>query len=216
MRDVIGSSCVLCQQPIESLFDGVFCLECDGPYHHKCFGISLREPIAGRCSYCGGDRLASQAIKAQAQQKGGPGGEFTRICPFCQTAMSGRENRCTCGYSFEQTVPVSKVCPACGGTTYRRTRPSRFVAFVFDRICKSCKTRYAPPTPWWAGLIFILGGLLLGGIPGGLFGIGIIQHILRGDARAILAMLFEGFFTIVGVLSIVHGIRSVLRSLYSA
>src|SRR5262245_44112031 len=45
---------------------------------------------------------------------------------------------------------VSPICPACGGTTFRRVIPYHWVAFQRDRECKDCDNIYTPPTPRWA------------------------------------------------------------------
>src|SRR5262245_32764724 len=44
-------------------------------------------------------------------------------------------------------LPVGVVCPHCGEAKFRQVRPQRLVAFGWDRLCKACGTRYAPPTP---------------------------------------------------------------------
>jgi hypothetical protein len=67
------------------------------------------------------------------------------------------------------TVPVSKVCPRCGGKDYTLRKPRHLVAFAADRVCQGCLTRYSPPTPPWAGavlfpsvvVLFVLGALLI-------------------------------------------------------
>jgi hypothetical protein len=61
--------------------------------------------------------------------------------------------------------PVSKVCPACGATGYKRREPDQWVASVSDRDCRACHTLNTPPTPSWAALTFVLVGIvmLLGG-----------------------------------------------------
>ena len=43
--------------------------------------------------------------------------------------------------------PISATCPQCGGTEYTCRKPERLVAFVSDRVCRACNTRYTPPTP---------------------------------------------------------------------
>ena len=63
MRDVVGTSCVLCHQRIEGIFEGVFCPECGGPYHHSCFGGSQREQSSSHCFYCNGDVSDPQAVQ---------------------------------------------------------------------------------------------------------------------------------------------------------
>ncbi|HZY90422.1 MAG TPA: hypothetical protein VFE78_36710, partial [Gemmataceae bacterium] len=56
---------------------------------------------------------------------------------------------------------MSRVCPDCGHAGFKGVRPNRLIAFTWDRVCKECGTRYTPPTPVWAGVVFILAGLPL-------------------------------------------------------
>jgi uncharacterized protein (DUF983 family) len=55
--------------------------------------------------------------------------------------------------------PKSRTCPKCNGTEYRRVKPEKRIAFADDRMCKSCGTRYTPPTPLWAAVVFIVVGI---------------------------------------------------------
>jgi hypothetical protein len=57
-------------------------------------------------------------------------------------------------------LPISKKCPKCQGIDFKRVRPERYLAFTDDRVCKSCGTKYAPPTPLWAAVVFIVAGVL--------------------------------------------------------
>jgi hypothetical protein len=61
---------------------------------------------------------------------------------------------------FKSRYPISEKCPQCGGSDFTIRQPETYVAFVCDRECKACQTRYTPPTPAWAGMLFILIGLL--------------------------------------------------------
>ena len=54
--------------------------------------------------------------------------------------------------------PVSRKCPKCHGTDFKRVRPEGRVAFTDDRVCKSCGTRY---TPLWAAVLFIVIGAII-------------------------------------------------------
>jgi hypothetical protein len=99
--------------------------------------------------------------------------------------------------------PVSRCCPDCGGGEFRTARPERWVAFTHDRVCKSCGTRYTPPTPWWAGVVFLLLGVPLAGF--GLFGV--VAGLARGNP---LPLACEGLLGLLGILAIVHGIRSLV------
>jgi hypothetical protein len=72
---------------------------------------------------------------------------------------------------------VGEVCPACQSPGYRQVRPDRWIAFRWDRVCKSCNTRYTPPTPPWAG-----GGFLVAGLPLAAFGLfGVIGSLVQGN-----------------------------------
>ena len=57
--------------------------------------------------------------------------------------------------------PISATCPQCGGTEYTCRKPERLVAFVSDRVCRACNTRYTPPTPVWAAVLFIVIGAII-------------------------------------------------------
>lgn len=64
------------------------------------------------------------------------------------------------------SYPVSESCPKCGVRRHEKARTEAYIAFVPDRICKDCGTRYTPPTPRWAGGVFALAGLALLGVSG--------------------------------------------------
>jgi hypothetical protein len=57
--------------------------------------------------------------------------------------------------------PESRECPNCHGIEFKRVRPEGRVAFTDDRVCKSCGTRYTPPTPLWAAALFIVIGAII-------------------------------------------------------
>src|SRR5262245_60710264 len=109
------------------------------------------------------------------------------------------------------SVPVSSVCPKCGATTYRKVRPRSKVAFGSDRICLSCDTRYAPPTPFWAALLFILAGAFV--FLGGASMVAVATWRLvatpeRDFPRALVSFAWSIPFVIGGVLSVAHGWRA--------
>ena len=60
--------------------------------------------------------------------------------------------------------PVSRTCPKCGSKKYTKRAAEAFVSFAPDRICTKCGYRYTPPTPKWAGVVFIICGLALMGL----------------------------------------------------
>ena len=103
--------------------------------------------------------------------------------------------------------PVSRqqdLPPQCGSQELRKRRPKQLVCFTWDRVCKSCDTRYTPPTPVWAGFVFLAAGLLLAGV----FGLFILVRLLQGDVVGIFAMACEGFVFVLGILALVQGISS--------
>jgi hypothetical protein len=73
--------------------------------------------------------------------------------------------------------PVSMACPKCQGVRYKKEKPEALVAFVPDRVCEACGTRYTPPTPRWAGGLIMLCGV-------GMLGFGaliVVDHIRNKD-----------------------------------
>jgi hypothetical protein len=60
----------------------------------------------------------------------------------------------------------------------------------------------------WAGTVFILAGLPLAAI--GVFSV--VLHVESGNPAGLLAMACEGFLGVLGVLAIIHGIRSLVLS----
>src|SRR5438552_6244910 len=95
-------------------------------------------------------------------------------CPKCGTSHPAGTAACGCGHQFAAAPaepvtpgrpfdigkplgtshPVSPVCPACGSQEYKSVAPQSMVAFTWDRVCLGCSTRYTPPTPVWARVIF--------------------------------------------------------------
>jgi hypothetical protein len=103
--------------------------------------------------------------------------------------------------------PIGKDCPQCRSTEYTTCRPEGFVAFVKDRVCKSCNTRYTPPTPPWAGVAFILIGLPLAGLGA----ISVIMRLRSVNPLEVPAMACEGFLGFIGLVAIGQGIRVLIR-----
>jgi hypothetical protein len=101
--------------------------------------------------------------------------------------------------------PISATCPQCGGTEYTRRKPERLVAFVSDRVCRACNTRYTPPTPVWAGILFLLAGLTLPFL-------GFFLTSLLVNPFSIGGLICEGAIAALGVAAIVGGIRELLNS----
>jgi hypothetical protein len=96
--------------------------------------------------------------------------------------------------------PISTACPQCGGTRYARRKPDRWVAFVSDRVCKACGTRYTPPTPVWAAALFLLAGLTLPVL-------GFVLTCLLVDPFSFVGLLCEGAIAALGVAAFIGGIR---------
>lgn len=101
--------------------------------------------------------------------------------------------------------PKCQVCPKCSSDEYVKARPEG-VAFVSDRICESCSTRYRPPIPAWASWIVILFGGLLG-----LLGVlGIVGTVwIAGQARqpgtVLAGILCTLIVAAIGSVSALHG-----------
>jgi hypothetical protein len=102
--------------------------------------------------------------------------------------------------------PISPTCPQCGGTEYARRKPNRLVAFVSDRVCRACNTRYTPPTPWWAGVLFLLAGLALPFL--GL----VLAILLVGNPFSIAGLICEGIIAALGVAAFIGGIRELINT----
>jgi hypothetical protein len=62
--------------------------------------------------------------------------------------------------------PVSENCPQRDSSSFRRVKSEVQIAFTDDRVCTECGTRYTPPTPLWARILFGAVGIciLVGGV----------------------------------------------------
>jgi hypothetical protein len=96
--------------------------------------------------------------------------------------------------------PIASACPGCGGEKYLEVRPNRWVTFTFDRVCDSCGTRYSPPTPAWAGVVFILVGIPPAGF-------GLVDGVLGALHGSLCPIVFDVLIFLLGAAAIVHGIR---------
>ncbi len=161
------------------------------------------EFIRVHCRHCGQTYLTTVE---------NPDGELPAQCDACQKPgdlVSGDEALLAAQQQVRRQtesigpLPISRLCPGCGGGEYRTARPNRWIAFTLDRVCKSCGTRYTPPTPRWAGIIFILLGIPLAGF--GLFGVA--TGLAHGN---LLPLACEGLLGLLGLLAIGHGISSLL------
>ncbi len=107
--------------------------------------------------------------------------------------------------------PISRVCPQCGGKEYTRRAPTGAVAFTDDRVCNVCQTRYTPPTPTWAALVFILIGTLFLAVPV-FFIVVLIERPGAGWWFTTEGYVASVMCASLGIGCIVYGIRSLLRS----
>jgi hypothetical protein len=101
--------------------------------------------------------------------------------------------------------PINATCPQCGGTEYTRRKPNRLVAFVSDRVCRACNTRYTPPTPVWAGILLLLAGLTLPFL-------GLVLTSLLVHPFSIAGLVWEGVIAALGLAAFVGGIRELVNS----
>lgn len=185
LPQLIGMKCVACQKSIGSVLDGAFCEACGNPAHRKCLATRAAgpaDPPSGQCPACGGN--AESGIAREVRRERG--------------AQAQQESRAVAAQERGGPVayPVSKICPQCGSGDFTRVRPERWIAFAWDRVCGQCGTRYSPPTPLWAALVFLAIGL-------GFTALGVVAFT-AGD---VCTMLLGP----VGILAIIHGIRSILK-----
>ena len=111
---------------------------------------------------------------------------------------------------FKSRYPISEKCPQCGGSDFTIRQPETYVAFVCDRECKACQTRYTPPTPAWAGMLFILIGLLCLAV----VGVALVNILIfdSGPFGHFRSGLIGGVCGVIGIACIVHGLRSLKKS----
>jgi hypothetical protein len=96
--------------------------------------------------------------------------------------------------------PISRVCPQCGGKEYTLRKPKQLVAFTADRVCKSCLTRYSPPTPVWGAVMLLLSTLIFG-----LLGFFIIHSLF--NPSSFLGVACKGAFFVFTFVVFIRGIR---------
>jgi hypothetical protein len=195
MQQLVGQSCKLCGGRIGSILEGRYCRDCRSPVHNACAQGSPKQPGEGRCPACGSDAPPAPETPQEARER-----RMWDVVPAAEIRRQARERPGKGG-----PYPVSLVCPGCGSAEYRKVRPERWIAFAWDRVCKGCGTRYTPPTPRWAGVVFLLAGLLLAS-----FG---ALSVLMWAARANLSVppVWDGLLGVVGVLAIIHGVRSLMK-----
>jgi len=112
---------------------------------------------------------------------------------------------------FGGEYPVSVICPSCKSTDFTTRRPKHLIAFAKDRVCKSCQTRYVPPTPIWGSLAILGVGLLLT-VFGCLF---VMVRLQTWHWRlvGIPALIVEAIVAYVGIYCILRGIQLSVQSL---
>lgn len=104
--------------------------------------------------------------------------------------------------------PISRKCPTCHGIDFKRVAPEAALAFTDDRVCKSCGTRYTPPTPLWAAVIFLVVGIVI-----------ILLNIAAGVVASnagrfwfsVRIGIFHSLTLPVGIGCVIYGIRCIRR-----
>lgn len=100
--------------------------------------------------------------------------------------------------------PVNKDCPKCGPGEFKKRKPKRYIAFTYDRVCKSCGMRYTPPTPVWAGVLFLLVGILILGF----VALSVLASLVNEGGVFMPPQMWA--YAFVGLLVIYHGASSLL------
>jgi hypothetical protein len=107
-------------------------------------------------------------------------------------------------------LPRKKKCPKCQGIDFKLVRPEEGrVAFTDDRVCKSCGTRYTPPTPVWAAVLFIVIGVLILLVDLAVVGVGFV--VGRDFWHALRVYIFLLATLSTGVGCVVYGLRYLRR-----
>src|SRR5947209_227742 len=142
-------------------------------------------------------------------------------CVLCQTELGDDTEKCECGMyrphrprpgaaQVNTDIPrpekavkpkVARSCPSCGCDRYQKARPRGVVAFIKDRICAECQTRYTPPTPIWAAWVFVAAGSLLAGT----MALAILLRAADPSPWMILGMIVEVPLGIMGLLAVAYG-----------
>ena len=103
-----------------------------------------------------------------------------------------------------EKYPVALSCPQCGSKEFQRVKVEGRIAFTDDRKCTACGTRYTPPTPAWAAVVFILLGTLITAV-GIAFG---FAFLIRKDDVRLRDLVYGTILTVFGLSAIIYGIRS--------
>lgn len=181
MSQVAGSVCVWCEQMIRGLDQGKQCTGCGHAVHHRCIRSQATLGGGGRCHTCG---VALSDAERVAQQD-------------WHERLAGTRSR--------RSQSVSRLCPRCGNASYLGRRPQTLIAFTWDRVGNAGGTRYTPPTPAWAAMVFLLVGLPLAIL--GLYGCNFA--VAHGNWVSLLPTAFFGFL---GLLACIQGVRILVRA----
>lgn len=180
MEQLVGCACAVCGERIGSILDSRFCSTCGNAVHHACARPADASARPDHCSVCGCDRSNPTARRVQFERTqppgAGPGG----------------------------VVPVGSVCLACGHAAFKGAASQKWVAYVHDRVCLACGTRYTPPTPAWARVAMTMVGLAL-------LAVALVGGYFSAAAGDVIALGLEGFFGVLGALALRHGVRSLIR-----
>jgi hypothetical protein len=103
--------------------------------------------------------------------------------------------------------PTASHCPDCGSTDFKRVKPEGRIAFTDDRKCTACGTRYTPPTPAWAAVVFILLGVLITAVGILFVGFGFVVR----DSFDLRRSVYGIILTVFGLSCITYGFQSFRR-----
>jgi len=115
-------------------------------------------------------------------------------------------------FLIRKGYPVSKVCPQCGGVEFAKRRPDKFFSrnFTWDRVCKSCDTRYTPPTPRPIAIMIAALGFAL--VAQAIWGAAIgIVGVTEGDRSMMIYGAWSVGFGIFGAVVVWFGVREFKR-----
>ena len=110
------------------------------------------------CPKCGAWNPAGAAVCTCGHRLGGVLPGSPALPPEAKKPIT-IERPFDIGKPLGTSFPVSLVCPSCGSAEHEKVKPAAMVAFAQDRVCRSCLTRYTPPTPTWGRILFGLIGL---------------------------------------------------------
>jgi len=156
----------------------------------------MNAPIT--CPECG-------AHHSVATQTCGCGHKFTETSPKAPEEPSGQPKEPPAeppisidlpfdiGKPLATSYAVSPACPKCGSSDYQAVKSKAMVAYASDRECRVCGTRYTPPTPFWARMVFGVIGLAAMGV-----GVCLLFRVLIGKGHALsviadIAVIVVGF-----------------------